>query len=794
MKFLILMLSLLLGGGTLSAATLKVGTYNIRSAGSSGDTGWKDWSRRKSYVAQTITAYDYDIIGLNECRSGSQLSSLQEMLGSIYDFVLYNDGNTVYNPILYKKDMFTLLESGVFYLNAEDITQPLISWDNSANNRRFTAWAKLQVNETGEILYHFQTHLDHLGDDARNEQTHINMEQVRRIAGGYPAILSGDHNSTKVRVPFYNMMNSYMQDSRMTATTKVGFTSDGTLCKHTVDNRSVWDPEYQSGSRLDYIWARGVTVSEYRHIFDSFGQAEMPSDHIAIQATVTLQAEHQTLYTVQAATDNIQTVIDNAQSGDTILITAGKLKIPGTGKNATINVKKSLTIIGGWDDDFTEVCGYTEMDGANTCKHVITVAANMALELFNCDIHGGNAPMGGAAAQGGGIYAQGSRLYLENCLIHDNTAYSNGGGVYSAGALDIVNCKIYNNTSSYGGGGGAYSAVYSGELYWRFSVVGSEFYGNKGTMGSALNNGGFSWLHISGSSFHDNQASNSGTIYVSRTTWDANLTLANNLIYNNTVETTPVSGLSAKNRGGSAVIVTLNSEGSRVSMVNNTITGNSVSCTSATMPTDYYGAAVQLVSDCTFRPYNNIIAGNTSDAPTGGDLYVAEPTHVDTQHNVYSALSNMQLNPSSNDLYMPTLEEAQTALQNMLNNNLSIKSPYYGEMSINDVPADNFREDIFWGDVDNDAQFKGTLYTDYQGIIRRNDGTSTRGAYEWTPNESLKGDANTDGVVDVADITAIASYILGQTPTDFNSDNGDANSDGVVDVADITATAAIILH
>lgn len=58
----------------------------------------------------------------------------------------------------------------------------------------------------------------------------------------------------------------------------------------------------------------------------------------------------------------------------------------------------------------------------------------------------------------------------------------------------------------------------------------------------------------------------------------------------------------------------------------------------------------------------------------------------------------------------------------------------------------------------------------------------------------LKGDANNDGVVDVADITAIASYILSSTPPEqWDADNADANSDGQIDVADITSTASIIL-
>ena len=61
------------------------------------------------------------------------------------------------------------------------------------------------------------------------------------------------------------------------------------------------------------------------------------------------------------------------------------------------------------------------------------------------------------------------------------------------------------------------------------------------------------------------------------------------------------------------------------------------------------------------------------------------------------------------------------------------------------------------------------------------------------PVDGLKGDANEDGAVDVADITAIASYILGNEPTPFNAFNADANDDGSIDVADITTVASIIL-
>lgn len=765
------------------SATLKVGTYNIRFAGASGDSGWKDWSQRKTYVAQTITSYDYDIIGLNECRGAVQLADMQDMLGDTFDFVLYSDlqypGS--YNPILYKKDKFNLLNSGVFFLNANDLTKPFISWDNSGNYR-FTVYAKLQVKETGEILYYFQTHLDHFGETARNEQARINMEQVRKIAGSYPAIVCGDHNATKSRIPFYNMMLSYMQDSRNSATTKINVSSgDGTLNKRTVDGKIMWDPTFKTGSRLDYIWIRGMAATEYRHIDDTFGNAECPSDHIAIQATVTLNdyiTQH-TFYVDPAGGDgdgtkmnpfnDLQKAINaSTQAGDTILIKEGKLNIVGSGKNATISVTKTLTIIGGYNNDFSEVTGLTELSGdlngddvydnfavTNTSDNLyrlITVNSTCGLEIANFNLHGANAPLASSSGQGAAIYCPGYRLQVNNCWIHDNISYGNGAGIYSAGALDINKCKMYNNVSSYGAGGAFYSVNYSGELYWRMSVKDSEFYGNKATMGGAGYNGGFSWLGVTGSSFYKNKATNSGILYVLRTNYDSNVCFANNTFANNIVEATTVSGLSSTSKGGSAIWIKLNGEGSNVALVNNTIVGNYASCLTNNEPSsDFNGAAVQTLTDCTIRLYNNIIAANQSTASTGGDVYLYNTTHVDTQHNVYSCKENMQMNPSSNDLYMSTYAAAQTAISNILDGEIKedrfvanlafeastptimVKDPAYGSKLITFIPNNNFAEYKYIGDVNHNAQIKGeeSLTTDQRGLKRRTDGTSCAGAYEY---------------------------------------------------------------
>lgn len=64
---------------------------------------------------------------------------------------------------------------------------------------------------------------------------------------------------------------------------------------------------------------------------------------------------------------------------------------------------------------------------------------------------------------------------------------------------------------------------------------------------------------------------------------------------------------------------------------------------------------------------------------------------------------------------------------------------------------------------------------------------------EVVEDDTLYGDANEDKNVDVADITTIASYILGKNPFPFNMKNADVDKDNTITVGDITGTASIIL-
>lgn len=55
-----------------------------------------------------------------------------------------------------------------------------------------------------------------------------------------------------------------------------------------------------------------------------------------------------------------------------------------------------------------------------------------------------------------------------------------------------------------------------------------------------------------------------------------------------------------------------------------------------------------------------------------------------------------------------------------------------------------------------------------------------------------KGDANGDGVINIADVTAIINHINGSTSGSFVLSAADANGDGSINIADVTAVINII--
>ena len=778
-----------------NTTTLNVGCFNIRFK-TTADQGELSWDNRKSYVARTIIDFKYDIVGVNEMNAGSQQEDMKSLLPE-YSFVEWGGNSSTVpnqgtvNAVLFRTDKFDLLEEGHYFL-CTDPSKSLISWDNSSGNKRFAVWAKLRVKETGELFYYFITHLDHLGSDARNEGTRINIEKVRSISGHYPAIICGDHNSSAIRYPFYDLCSAYLSDSRKVSEAPFPWPKDGTLCK--------WDPEKKDGTRLDYVWVKGMKVHTYNHINETFGRGVTPSDHFPVIVSISLMpfvASHTRYVDINAADGgdgsksapfrNIQEAVDATCNGDTIYVAQGHYSVTESellkGRSATLNIPHSLDIFGGYDSAFKEVTGRTVLSGdingndeiadgvltgnEENAYRVVTVQKYCALTLCNFEIVGGNA--NGSVTTGAGIAGLGSPLILNNVIIRDNQSTGQGAGIYAAGQLLCTGCRFIRNISS--ANGGAYFTAYAGvELWWRYAMTGCYFTENEAVQGSAGYHSGYSWAYLGYNTYACNRATYGGTVSLNGTAYASKTTLVNNTFVNNRIEAT--GGVINEIKGGSAVYANLNAA-STLSIVNNTIVGNHASCYKNGTPTaDFYGAAVHIYNGTPFI-FNNVIAGNRSTSIYTGDVYNAGQPAT-TGYNIFSSTDNIGITPAETDILGTSADASILLLGNMLESNIvegdivpvlalnggsietvKVKRRFFGSNAINVLPASQFEEKLLKGDVDNTIELRDKLIFDQRGVERSTDGTSSIGAYEY-------GKGGT-GITETAATSPVSTYQNGST-------------------------------
>ena len=195
-----------------SGQGIKIMTYNVMddcSANSNGVFPYDSPANREDAIVQMLRNYDPDIIGMQEAGDGGAsgildwCSALNADLKDTYNYRSLTD-ETGYKMdicrgliIFYKKDRFTLLESG-----AKGYSQP-------ANNKRCYQWVKLRDNQTGVELYVFNTHWTVDGKISLEENEAIRTvemqelaDKIKSIAKDQHVFITGDFNS------FYAPKNS----------------------------------------------------------------------------------------------------------------------------------------------------------------------------------------------------------------------------------------------------------------------------------------------------------------------------------------------------------------------------------------------------------------------------------------------------------------------------------------------------------------------------------------------------------------------------------------------------------
>lgn len=446
----------------------------------------------------------------------------------------------------------------------------------------------------------------------------------------------------------------------------------------------------------------------------------------------------------------IQQAIDDANDGDTIIVSRGRYY-------ETINFGTHQIILSSANPNDWDVVEQTIIDANQTGTAVIISGGQGPNTIFRgFTITGGDATNGHA----GGVWCYASPIITRN-IITGNYASYKGGGIYlwgSSAAPLIKDNRIINNTANYGGG--IFCDTSSQPLLEdNFIGYNTAIY-TAGGICYASNTG---TVDLLGNTIFCNQAGRcGGGMYVERACVNA----MNNIF----------AGNMATSFGGAIVIGYYNpNECSDPNVVN-----NSIACNKAPQ-----GGGVYCASKTTPRIANNIISFGSQGEGIYGFYDPCQPgweAEPNVSHN------DVFGNPDGN--YGGSLGD-----QMGINGNISIDPNFVDVGYWDDANTPSDANDDFFVpgnyhilpisaciDVGDNNSLPVSLGTDIDGEERIFEGTVDIGADEVVTNPI---DLNNDGIVDYLELEVLAGEWL-QEGAELQSDFYD---DNFIDFADMSVLA-----
>jgi endonuclease/exonuclease/phosphatase family metal-dependent hydrolase len=239
---------------------MKLVTFNIRC--DYGQDGVNNFCNRKPLILEKILSENPDIICFQEVLPHVAVwlkDNLKDyyIIGCGRDEKLQNEQTS----IAYKKSILNLLEMEVFWLS-EAPKVPGSRYTNQSDCPRVCTMALFQNLETNEVFRVYNTHLDHIGSEARTlglSQILNKISQENTFIQA-PVIITGDFNAFPNSVEMEplesypwlidltaNIEGTFHDFGRMKELEKIDYiiAQDNILCNQV----SIWD-EYESGVYL----------------------------------------------------------------------------------------------------------------------------------------------------------------------------------------------------------------------------------------------------------------------------------------------------------------------------------------------------------------------------------------------------------------------------------------------------------------------------------------------------------------------------------------------------------------
>jgi endonuclease/exonuclease/phosphatase family metal-dependent hydrolase len=257
--------------------TMRILSCNIRYMG--GDDGDNRWDIRKDICFDVIKSHSPDIICCQEVWCG-QFEDMAAAFPGYASFGMIDTcvGKNPMNTVFYRSDRFRHLSAGGYWLSEVPHVTGSISWDSLYV--RLANWLRLEDRSSGKEFRVINTHLDNVGQTARERQAEVINHDAWVYPADYTQFLTGDMNCDTTNPAIHLFLSAGWQD---TYEAVYGPGDPGhTLHKFEGD-------AYQSDiGKMDWIFFRGAAAVTGAEIIKETRNGHYPSDHYFIAADIDL--------------------------------------------------------------------------------------------------------------------------------------------------------------------------------------------------------------------------------------------------------------------------------------------------------------------------------------------------------------------------------------------------------------------------------------------------------------------------------------------------------------------------
>ncbi|MCG8574527.1 MAG: endonuclease/exonuclease/phosphatase family protein [Flavobacteriales bacterium] len=244
---------------------ISVITYNIRHDCSESifvkrkkcsDGDEQDLIERIKGIIRTLTTHNPDIVCIQEIDSKNL--GLLDSLSIEYDYYSYN---RVPNLIMWKKSLYTKIDSGFFPIKGQ-----ISTIDGKYKFQRTASWILLINKASNDIFLIFNSHFDPYDNQFKKESAEIIFDEAKKLNKDYNIIICGDFNS------------DLSTDSLSALKENFNTTSNREQTQSSCFNK-------QDGKMYDHIfWSRTLDSFHFEVIKEKRSNNRYSSDHLPVYA------------------------------------------------------------------------------------------------------------------------------------------------------------------------------------------------------------------------------------------------------------------------------------------------------------------------------------------------------------------------------------------------------------------------------------------------------------------------------------------------------------------------------